>query len=117
MESKWKVIKTKSDAEPWWFFENWERDIVEEWSFDNDVEAIEKYKEQIHHHRSHYPNMKAKHIHSIAFWNPEEIEFCEACDDDLQLFIGLILFKDGKPAEHLPSNELTEDLRDYIMNR
>ncbi|WP_370294944.1 DUF1033 family protein, partial [Rossellomorea marisflavi] len=61
MESKWKVIKTKSDAEPWWFFENWEQDIVEEWSFDNEVEAMEKYKEQILHHRSLYPNMKAKH--------------------------------------------------------
>ena len=33
----------------------------------------------------------------FAFWSEDEINFCEGCDEDLQLYHGVILMKDGKP--------------------
>ena len=32
-----------------------------------------------------------------AFWSEDEINFCDGCDEDLQLYHGVILMKDGKP--------------------
>ena len=97
MEKRWRVISTKSDAEPWWFFDGWEKDIMKEWTFKNKNEAVEKYIKEIQYFHEKYPHKKMKKYHSIAFWDKREVIFCEACDDDLQVYHGLILFEDDKP--------------------
>ncbi|MGR3764598.1 DUF1033 family protein [Rossellomorea sp. NS-SX7] len=112
MENTWKVIMTHSDAEPWWFFENWTRDIVTEWEFDNQKEAIRKYLDESERLSREYPNMKTKKYNSIAFWDESEVLFCEACDDDLQMYHGIILFENG----HLVENDVTlEKLKEELQ--
>ncbi|TMU86975.1 DUF1033 family protein [Bacillus sp. BHET2] len=99
MKQTWRVLTTKSDAEPWWFFEGWEREIVEDWAFESREAAVDAFLVEMRRLRSQYPNSKSKKFHSIAFWDPDEIVFCEACDDDLQLYYGLVIFENDKPME------------------
>ncbi|XXM71634.1 DUF1033 family protein [Lysinibacillus sphaericus] len=104
MEPIRKVILTRSDAEPWWFFEDWQKDIVKTWEYEEGSAAVQKYKTEISSLRKLFPNVKSKNYQSIAFWNPEEIEFCEACDDDVQIYHGIILLEGDQPMamdEHL----------------
>ena len=37
----------------------------------------------------------------FAFWSNNEQCFCEGCDEDLQLYHGVILMADGKPQSFL----------------
>ncbi|MCA1053947.1 DUF1033 family protein [Rossellomorea aquimaris] len=97
MENTWKVILTRSDAEPWWFFDGWKEDIVKEWDFQDRESAITKYLSEIDRLKEQWPKSKSKTFNSIAFWNPEEIEFCEACDDDVQVYHGILLFEQNQP--------------------
>jgi hypothetical protein len=113
LEHEWKVILTKSDAEPWWFFEDWKRDVVEEWKYDNKNDAIAKYMEEIARLSDLLPNSKTKDYNSFAFWHPDEVVFCEACDDDLQIYHGVILFENDGPME---MNDLQDKLKEEIKS-
>ncbi|MCC5800640.1 DUF1033 family protein [Rossellomorea vietnamensis] len=99
MNTTWRVITTKSDAEPWWFFEGWEKDITRDWTFDCREEAVETFLTELKRFSERYPKAKTKKFHSIAFWDPEEVYFCEACDDNLQVYYGLVIFENDQPME------------------
>ncbi|OIU71431.1 DUF1033 family protein [Rossellomorea aquimaris] len=114
MEPIRKVILTRSDAEPWWFFEDWQKDIVKIWEYEKESEAIQKYKTEISRLRNKFPNVKTKNYQSIVFWNPEEMEFCEACDDDVQIYHGIILFEDEQPMK--VDEKLKGELKVLIEN-
>lgn len=108
MDNTWRVITTKSDAEPWWFFEGWESDIVEESTFDNRNEAVDAFLKEMKRLSERLPKSKTKKFHSIAFWNPDEVDFCEACDDDLQVYYGLVIFENGQPMDIKDDSIITE---------
>ena len=97
LNQTWRVITTKSDAEPWWYFEGWEKDIVKDCTFDSKDGAVDTFLTEMRRLSESYPKSKSKKFHSVAFWNPEEVVFCEACDDDLQLYYGLIIFENDQP--------------------
>ena len=42
------------------------------------------------------PIQKTKETYLTAYWSDGEIRFCENCDDDVQLYHGLMLLQDGK---------------------
>jgi hypothetical protein len=109
-----KVILTRSDAEPWWFFEDWQKDIVKSWEFEEELAAVQKYKTEISRLRKKFPNVKTKNYQSIAFWNPDEVEFCEACDDDVQTYHGIILFENDQPMEL--KEKVKEEIQILIEN-
>lgn len=116
MNNTWRVILTKSDAEPWWFFEGWEKEILKEWSYSDKESAIDKFLEEINILFGEMPNAKTKKYNSIAFWDPNEVVFCDACDDDLQMYYGLIIFENNKPMEISEVSNLGEIIRDIIGN-
>ncbi|PFA70690.1 hypothetical protein CN378_00005 [Bacillus sp. AFS015802] len=108
MENTWRVITTKSDAEPWWFFEGWEKDIVKDWTFDKKDEAVHAFLTEWRRLKRSFPQSKSKKFHSAAFWDPEEVYFCEACDDDLQVYYGLVIFENDQPMELKDEAVITE---------
>jgi hypothetical protein len=112
LENIWSVILTKSDAEPWWFFDDWKRDIVNEWKYTDKNEAIKKYLDESVRLSMIFPGMKTKKYNSIAFWNENEVVFCEGCDDDLQVYHGIILFENEEPME---MNDRQEKLKEEIQ--
>lgn len=97
MEPAWEVIVTKGDCEPWWFFESWEKDISSIYSFDNKEDAINKYREIFHHFKKSFANSAVKRTSLAAFWNKGEIVYCEHCEDDLQLYNGLLIMHGRVP--------------------
>ncbi|PPA71840.1 DUF1033 family protein [Jeotgalibacillus proteolyticus] len=104
----WNIIQTKSDAEPWWFLEGWQEDILQEWTFKDKNEAFGFFKDKVSTMAKKYPSVRVKRGTQIAFWDKEELLFCDACDDDLQLYHGLLLLYKGEPfiSTHMSSEEV-----------
>ncbi|WEG72952.1 DUF1033 family protein [Vagococcus intermedius] len=92
----YQVIVMYGENEPWWFFEDWELDIVEEDIFDNLIEAKACYREKFAKLHKEYSMIKEKSDYLTAFWEADDLRYCEECDEDLQLYKGLMLLKDCK---------------------
>jgi len=81
----------KADFEPWWQFEEWEDYIVDVYEFKSATE-FEKAREQIlNDFREKYEHEAVKQGKFYAFWKENEVMYCEGCDEDAQLYHGLIL--------------------------
>lgn len=87
----YNLILMKADYEPWWKFEDMEEKYTEVRNFNSElsyeeavVQIISTYKEQFEHYA-------VKEECYFAFWNEGEMQFCEGCDEDLQLYYGVIL--------------------------
>ncbi|EUJ39191.1 DUF1033 family protein [Brochothrix campestris] len=93
----WTVIETESFNEPWWFFEDWREDIISERQLATESLALTAYQSAFERLATTYPYHQVKE-QQAAFWCEEEKSFCEECDDDLQVFHGLLLLKDGKSS-------------------
>lgn len=85
-----EIIYMKADYEPWWAFEGWEQHIVEKATFDREEEALYFLNKMLEDFRIKFPQEKEKEGKYWAFWSVKEQCFCESCDDDLQIFHGVI---------------------------
>jgi hypothetical protein len=94
MVGKWKIIQTKGESEPWWFFDDWRKDITAVFECESKSDTIDQYVKKIGELKKDFTYLKHKNYHTVAFWNPSEKVFCEACDDDLQIYHGLIIMCD-----------------------
>lgn len=88
--SMFEVIYMKADYEPWWLFEGWEQRIVEKHTFETQTDAQSYLNEKLVELRGKFPKEKVKDEKYWAFWSEKEVCFCESCDDDLQIYHGLI---------------------------
>ncbi|MBK3493888.1 DUF1033 family protein [Viridibacillus sp. YIM B01967] len=86
----YKIIYMKADYEPWWQFEGWEECIVEENTFQVKEEAERYLVETLQDFKEKYEHDANKKEHFWAFWSDDEIGFCEACDEDIQTYHGII---------------------------
>ena len=87
----------KAEFEPWWMFDDWEEKVVTRHPFDNLTEAKKHLDSILAEFRLTYKNERMEKDCFFAFWSETEKVFCEACDDDLQIYHGLILLVEGKP--------------------
>lgn len=90
------VTLTYSENEPWWFFEDWQTDIIEEHPFDTFEEAETYFVTCYKKLTKDYDDSRCKNPYLVAFWNEDELIYCEDCDEDLQAYKGLMLLKDGE---------------------
>ncbi len=90
----YQVIRMHGDNEVWWFFEGWQEDIVEEQHFATFEEAVAAYTLLWHEYKIKYSCVSAKENYLCAFWNEEELRYCEECEDDLQQYHSIALLKD-----------------------
>ena len=93
----YEVIYMKADYEPWWMFEEWEETIRSRYSFDDRALAEVYFKKLTSELREKHKHEAMKKDCFFAFWSEDEINLCEGCDEDLQLYHGVILMRDGKP--------------------
>lgn len=87
----YKIIYMKADFEPWWQFEEWEDYIVEEYVFESKEMYEKGLSEILGNFRNKYEHEMVKKDKFYAFWKEDEIMYCEGCDEDAQLYHGLIL--------------------------
>ncbi|MDH6363910.1 hypothetical protein M2139_000787 [Enterococcus sp. PF1-24] len=104
----YQVIKMYGDNEPWWFFENWQSDIKENWHFEHLEEAKQCYKEQWLLLKEQYDCLSARRNFLCAFWNSGEEAWCEACGEDVQQYMGLALLKNNQAIEEESEEEFYE---------
>lgn len=90
MENYYEIIYMKADFEPWWQFEGWEENIVEKTVYATKEDFEEALQHKLSIMRQRYPNERQKNDYYYAFWDENELEYCEGCDDDAQIFHGLI---------------------------
>lgn len=90
----YQVIVTYSENEPWWFFEEWQEDIVEEKSFETFCSAKKHYDDLFEQLKITYEENRVKPPLLAAFWNDGELIYCDDCDEELQAYKGLMLVKD-----------------------
>ncbi|WP_322555766.1 DUF1033 family protein [Sporosarcina beigongshangi] len=102
------MIYMKADYEPWWMFEGWEETICSRRVFDSEQEALRFCGELLVELRNKYPFEAMKKDCFYAFWTECEKDFCESCDEDLQLYHGVIFMKDGKPTPYLAADALRQ---------
>lgn len=93
----YEIIYMKADYEPWWMFDGWEEMIRRKKAFSNAVDALQYLEELVAELRSVHDFEVQRKDCFYAFWSEQEQIYCEGCDDDLQLFHGVIVMKDGKP--------------------
>lgn len=85
------LIYMKADYEPWWKFEGWEQYIVsvEHFQTKEHCDAILHCK--LNELRQHFPYEKQKEDCYWAFWSEEEQIYCEGCNEEQQIFHGIML--------------------------
>ena len=104
----YQVIVMYGDNEPWWFFEEWQDDIVEEHEFECLEEAVTYYLQKWKEISSDYTYTNAKPNYLAAFWNEGDERWCEECDEDLQQYVGLALLKDYQSVSQQSGSDLYE---------
>ncbi len=90
----YKIIYMKADYEPWWQFDGWQEYIVTSDTFDSKADLEAALRKKLDYFRKNYPNEKMKGNQYYAFWTDDERTYCEACEDDLQTYHGLIIEND-----------------------
>lgn len=95
----YQVILMEGPNEPWWFFDNWQDDIVWQEDFPNLSLARKCYRKKYQELVIKYAHLTEKANYQVAFWNDDEFYYCEDCADDLQLFHGLLITKDYEQVE------------------
>lgn len=95
----YEVIYMKAEYEPWWLFEGWEETIQQRIACQTIGEAQSALLELVGGFRKKYESETLKDQCFYTFWTKEERVFCEACDEDLQIFHGVFMTKNGEPLK------------------
>lgn len=93
----YEVVYMKADYEPWWLFDGWEETVLSRHSFQTQEEAEAHLEKLVIEFRERYPKEQRKEPNYYAFWSNYEVCYCDSCDEDLQIFHGLLLLYNGKP--------------------
>ena len=89
-----KLIYMKADYEPWWKFDGWEEQIIFTKVFSTRDECDAALQKQLQDFRQLYPNERCKDEVYWAFWTENEKYYCEGCDDDAQIYHGIMIIQE-----------------------
>jgi hypothetical protein len=98
-KKQWSILITKGEFEPWHFLDGWEEHILEQKRFDDQQEALAQYEALVEAYRQRFTHFQTKGPAIACFWNDGDEVYCEACDDFLQIYYGILLFDGGKLFE------------------
>ncbi|MCU7556690.1 DUF1033 family protein [Macrococcus capreoli] len=91
----YEIITIRADYEGWWLFEGYRDQATDIQTFELLYDAQRYYQQQINTLRARFCNEITGQYYIHAFYNNCEIEFCEACDEDVQIFHSVIFLNDG----------------------
>ena len=92
-----EIIYMRADYEPWWMFDDWQDKVVSRQEFTSAESACEHLAELKADFKRRFAEHEERGLAFISYWNEEEMEYCEKCEEDLQIFHGLIWLVNGKP--------------------
>lgn len=95
----YQVAIVKADYEGWWLFDEWKDNIYKSYDFDT-CEAMETfYHELVYTMTADYHSYKKGKYDMIAFFNVCELEYCEDCEEDVQIYYTPIMIADGEAVK------------------
>lgn len=95
----YEIVIITADYEGWWLFDEWREDVTLSHTF-NDYETMKLKYDQIYKSlEDKYPSLKRGKYNIPAFFSCCEIEYCDDCDDDMQIYHSLVVLKDKKVIE------------------
>ncbi|MBM7717380.1 DUF1033 family protein [Siminovitchia sp. FSL H7-0308] len=97
MVQKWEVIIMKGENEPWWFFPDWKNDILATYVCSDKNSAFMKFGALYKLFVSRFDHVKIKNTSMVAFWKDGDYVYCDPCDEDLQIYYGLLILLNGEP--------------------
>ncbi|NLY78354.1 MAG: DUF1033 family protein [Lysinibacillus sp.] len=86
-----KIIYMKADFEPWWKLEGWEENIISEKNYNTKEELEKGLTELLNEFRNKFQYEECREGKYFAFWSEDEQYYCEACDEEAQIFHGIIV--------------------------
>jgi len=92
----YEVVIVRADYEGWWLFEGWQDDIVNRHQYNDDAALTEGYSSIIEQMKKEYNSYIQGKYDLYAFFNACEIEFCEDCDEDVQIYYTPIITKNNE---------------------
>ncbi|MEK4555212.1 DUF1033 family protein [Jeotgalicoccus sp. FSL K6-3177] len=92
----YEVVIVKADYEGWWLFDGWQDDIINRQQFNDTAQMLTGYKAIIEQMKNDYSSYIQGKYDLYAFFNACEIEFCEECDEDVQIFYTPIMTKNNE---------------------
>ncbi|RXK19214.1 DUF1033 family protein [Macrococcus sp. DPC7161] len=92
----YEVITMRADYEGWYLFDDYRSKIKTSDTFDQFILAQEKFNQLINDYELHFKHKLIGKGNVHVFYNNCEIEFCESCDDDVQIFHSVLILEDGK---------------------
>lgn len=98
----WEVTKIRTDYEGWWLFDDWMEHIIETYYFETYSSFMNTYEQLIKEAKSTYDNCVVGKHNMYTFYNNCDMNYCEHCDEDLQLFDSFIILNDEKIYYNLP---------------
>lgn len=98
----WTVTKIRTDYEGWWLFEDWKNHIIETYCFDTYDSFLKNYEKLIREAKANYDNCIVGKYNMYAFYNNCDMNYCEHCDEDLQIFDSFIILNNEKIYYNLP---------------
>ena len=90
----YQVIKMYGDWEPWWFLEDWQKDIIEERYFEYFEDAFSFYQAEWQSLKNKLPNVECHDNLQATFWDKKEKRWCDNCGDYLQQYHSILILKD-----------------------
>ncbi|WP_052256251.1 DUF1033 family protein [Salinicoccus sp. YB14-2] len=91
----YQVAVLKADYEGWWLFEGWQDDLTDIKDFNSEMGMINYYEKLIEQMAEEYHTYQKGRYHLIAFYNACELEYCEDCEEDLQIFYTPLCMKNN----------------------
>ncbi|ULG73299.1 DUF1033 family protein [Macrococcus brunensis] len=92
----WEVIIIRADYEGWWLFEGWQDHIIHQEQADSEEKFERVYQERLKLMREKFTNELIGKYQIHAFYNNCELQYCEDCEEDLQIFYSLITLRNGE---------------------
>lgn len=90
----YQVINLYGDFEPWWFLDDWKEDITETQEFRTFEEAEQLFLKKWQELQARFPQFESRSDYLAAFWDEDELRWCEECTEDLQQYHSILLLKD-----------------------
>lgn len=90
----YRVVKLYGTEEPWWFLEDWKKDITSVTEFEDFYQALKFYKQEWLKLADTYEEYKSQEDLLAAFWERTDKEWCEECVGYLQRYHSLALLED-----------------------
>jgi hypothetical protein len=83
----------KSFDEPWWMLDGWEEDVVSRKQFLS-IQEAQGYFDELAKALAETYKLQKSRGRSIAFWNEGEMAYCSNCEEELQVYHGILWLRD-----------------------